>query len=380
LVDFSKFDVDGNGWVDAVFVVHAGPGGEVTGNPWDIWSHAWATSYPIAVDNVLVYGYSMEPEDGRIGVFSHELGHVLGLPDLYDYGGDSNGLGDWTIMAGGSWGNGGITPVHFDAWCKTKLGFITPIEVAPGTLDVVQLPPVEYSQVVYKMYMDNQPDFQYFLVENRRKKGFDYYLPGPGLLIYHCDDTVSTGNNLQWYPGYTDSGHFLVALEQADGQWGLEKNYGSNNGDPYPGTWSKFTLNDTTIPDTRTYSFLSTGVCVEKISTSMDTMTASLCGGSPIGILQSSAEGKMQSAKLGQNVPNPFRSATLISYTLSSASHVSVEIYDLSGALVETLKDGMDGPGAHQVYWNPKNHESGIFFYRLKAGAFEYTRKMILVR
>ncbi|MFC1800235.1 M6 family metalloprotease domain-containing protein, partial [Candidatus Eisenbacteria bacterium] len=116
-IDFSQYDNDGpdgipdsgddDGFVDALFVVHAGPGAEVTGSPYDIWSHAWGTYNYVPVDGVYVYGYSMEPEDGDIGVFCHELGHVLGLPDFYDYGYDSRGAGYWSVMAGGSWGGGG---------------------------------------------------------------------------------------------------------------------------------------------------------------------------------------------------------------------------------------------------------------------------------
>ena len=70
-VNFANYDGDGDGWVDALFVVHAGPGAEVTGDPNDIWSHAWGTSAPIWVDGVRALGYAMMPEDGRIGVFCH---------------------------------------------------------------------------------------------------------------------------------------------------------------------------------------------------------------------------------------------------------------------------------------------------------------------
>ena len=97
-VDFSQFDEDSDGMVDALFVVHAGPGAEETGDPNYVWSHKWQLSNTgsgcpgaYQVDGVEVDVYSMEPErfetySGRItvGVFAHEFGHVLGLPDLYD--------------------------------------------------------------------------------------------------------------------------------------------------------------------------------------------------------------------------------------------------------------------------------------------------------
>ncbi len=129
-INFDLYDNNGDGVVDALFIVHAGPGYEDTGNFNYIHSHAWQTTYTMDVDDVHVRGYSMEPEETgsggmiNIGVFCHEFGHVLGLPDLYDYDYDSEGVGAWSLMAGGSWGGGGAIPVHFDAWCKYKLGWV----------------------------------------------------------------------------------------------------------------------------------------------------------------------------------------------------------------------------------------------------------------
>jgi M6 family metalloprotease-like protein len=131
-IDYSLYDNSGDGEVDALFVVHAGPGYEDTGNLNYIHSHAWVMSRRFYLDGVELYRYSMEPEETAsnrlvtIGVFCHEFGHVLGLPDLYDYDYDSQGVGDWSVMAGGCWGGGGARPVHFDAWSKYQLGFAVP--------------------------------------------------------------------------------------------------------------------------------------------------------------------------------------------------------------------------------------------------------------
>lgn len=98
-VDFSRYDNDSDGYVDALMVVHAGRGAEFTGNANDIWSHVWAVSFPRLKDGVYIYSYSMQPEywmsarDMTLGVFSHELGHVFRLSDLYDYDYDSEGAG-----------------------------------------------------------------------------------------------------------------------------------------------------------------------------------------------------------------------------------------------------------------------------------------------
>ncbi|MFQ6093986.1 MAG: M6 family metalloprotease domain-containing protein, partial [bacterium] len=120
-IDFSQYDGDGDGAVDALFIVHAGPAGEETGDPNHIWSHkatipananGTGKGY-MSDDGVKVAAYTMEPEedgDGRlitIGVFCHEYGHLLGLPDLYDRDNSSAGIGNWGLMGGGSWGGDG---------------------------------------------------------------------------------------------------------------------------------------------------------------------------------------------------------------------------------------------------------------------------------
>jgi len=135
-IDFSQYDNDGDGYVDGLFIIHAGPGAELTGNNDDIWSHAWVTSYEMNVDGVKVWHYSTEPEywaspgDMTCGVFAHEMGHaVFGLPDLYDTDNSSAGLGEWSLMASGSWSGLtglGSSPAFPDAWCLSQMGIVNP--------------------------------------------------------------------------------------------------------------------------------------------------------------------------------------------------------------------------------------------------------------
>jgi M6 family metalloprotease-like protein len=282
-VNFADYDRDGNGFVDALFVVHAGPGAEETGDPCDIWSHRWVTHSYVYVDGVKVYDYSTEPEvrsGGALvdmGVFCHEFGHVLGLPDLYDTDYSSEGLGNWSIMAGGSWNNGGRTPAHFDAWCKSQLGFssVNPLSSNQTNVEILQ---AETSPVSYRLWTSGGGGSEYFLVENRQKTGFDAYLPGPGLLIYHVDETES--NSSEWCPGDPPTPHYEVALEQADGRFQLEGCFGGPNtgdvGDPFPGSRNKRAFDDTTNPGSRDYYDNSTQVAVWNISDSDSAMYANM--------------------------------------------------------------------------------------------------------
>jgi immune inhibitor A len=127
--DRYDYDGDGNfnesdGYIDHFQAIHAGEGEEAGASPDAIWSHRWyvnATDFgktgPTLSDGTQVlYGgarignsdyyigdYTVEPENGGVGVFAHEYGHDLGLPDFYDTSGGDNGTGFWTLMSAGSW-------------------------------------------------------------------------------------------------------------------------------------------------------------------------------------------------------------------------------------------------------------------------------------
>jgi len=270
-VDFSQFDNDNDGYVDALFVVHAGVGRESSGSPNDIHSHAWSIN-PQTRDGVIISGYSMEPElhntSGtmvRMGVFGHEFGHVLGLRDLYDTDYSSSGVGRWSMMAGGSWNGGGLSPSHFDAWSKYQLGWVNPI-VVDSNMTNISIPASEDSAVSYILWTEGQISSEYFIVENRQQIGFDSALPSSGLLIYHVDESVS-GNSNDWHP--------LVMVEQADGLFHLQNNSNSgDSGDPFPGSYSVTTFNDNTTPGSRDYNNFLTYVSVSNISHAGGIITA----------------------------------------------------------------------------------------------------------
>jgi immune inhibitor A len=283
-VDFSQYDNDGDGYVDALFVIHAGPGAEFTGATTDVWSHAWVTQNVPRVDGVRVLHYSIEPEywqtagDMTIGVYAHELGHAaFGLPDLYDRDYSSKGLGRWSLMAGGSWNGpspGGAFPALPDAWSHAQMGFLTPTIISASVMGR-SCEAVESSPQAFALWNNGTVGSEYFLVENRQRTGYDSYLPGDGLLVYHVDESVGSQNDDEWYPGQTANGHYLVALEQADGSYHLERNTNSGDaGDPYPGGTSNHTFTVATTPGSMDYAFQASAVSILNISSSGSTMTA----------------------------------------------------------------------------------------------------------
>lgn len=298
-IDFSQFDNDGpdgiansgddDGVVDAVFIIHAGPGYE-EGHCGKIWSHASGTYFETN-DNaknggkIRIERYSIQPEEKcsgdliNMGVFSHEYGHILGIPDLYDYDYDAQGAGRWTLMASGSWNGNGAAPAHFDAWSKLQLGWVQPENILTYKNKAI-IPAAEFTPTVYRLWTDGDTTSkQYFLIENRQKLGlFDAGLPGEGLIIYHVDD-YKWSNDEQYIPGEGSSyQHYHVAVEQADGLFQLERNANQGDvGDPYPGTTNRREFAGFfPYPTSRDYTEEDSKVAVLSISDNDSVMYANL--------------------------------------------------------------------------------------------------------
>lgn len=119
----------------------------------------------------------------NISVFAHEFGHMLGLPDLYarpELPG-SEGVGVWCAMSN-QVGNG--KPQHFSAWCREQLGWIRPTLIDPRVKQKLVLGPIEDDPTQCVKVAVRADGSEYFLLENRQKKGFDESLPASGLLVW----------------------------------------------------------------------------------------------------------------------------------------------------------------------------------------------------
>lgn len=271
-INFGPYDNDSNGFVDAFVVVHAGGGAEETGSLGDIWSHKWVLPSEYSSDGTKIFAYLTVPEDARIGVCAHELGHLLfGFPDLYDIDNSSEGIGNWCLMAGGSWGGGGDTPTHPSAWCKSQQAWVTVQNVTTnGTLSIAD---VKDAHTVYRLWKDGAGSQEYFLVENRQQNRMDVSLPDGGLLIWHIDDAIA--NN-------SDESHYKVGLEQADGALHMENNTNRGDpGDPFPGSTANRNFTNTSTPNSKSYGGMNTCVSVTAISDPAAVMTANVqvqCG------------------------------------------------------------------------------------------------------
>lgn len=83
---------------------------------------------------------------------------------------------------------------------------------------------------------------------------------------------------------------------------------------------------------------------------------------------------------LSQNYPNPFNSQTVIGFELKEPSHAKLEIFDITGAKIVTLVAQEMAPGKHGVFWDADGYSSGIYYYRLVAGEYHQTEKMLLIK
>lgn len=215
--DYSQYDSDGNGSVDAVNIFYAGD----CWNAWGegLWPHQGSVSFH--ADNVAVTKYQISPMGSQLvlGTFCHENGHLLmNWPDLYDYDFDSMGVGNYCLM--GYSGPDPSNPVQPCAYLKDDADWE---DVTVVTSAQMGLSASATGNRAFKFKRPGHSN-EYFLIENRQRTERDESLPDQGLAVWHIDE--DGWNNWQQQ---TQDYHYEVTLVQADGEWDLEGN--SNYGD-----------------------------------------------------------------------------------------------------------------------------------------------------
>ncbi|WP_233400138.1 M6 family metalloprotease domain-containing protein [Segatella copri] len=250
LVDFSQYDHNQDGYIDNIYFFYAGKGEADSGDGNAIWPHsayysdmakdAGLSETSLKLNGVEVGNYTcsneingtlITPQPAGIGTFVHEFGHVLGLADHYDvnYGMTTFAPGSFDTMAQASYNNNGNTPAAFSAYERACLGWIDLTMLKNGVDSLNVLPDLNDSNKAYVVPVGGTNDEEYFIMENRQKKGWDAFIPGHGMLLWHIDyDAKAWEKNELNITGT----HQRVDIVEADNK--LTDN--TRAGDPFPGT------------------------------------------------------------------------------------------------------------------------------------------------
>lgn len=265
-LDFANYDWNNDGYVDFVYVIYAGKGEADGGAKTTIWPHNYSVQTIIQykgygtysvyskadtkLDGKYLDNYAMSQElNGSTGartgngVFCHEFGHVIGLPDFYDtqYGTNYNNRltpNEWDVMDGGGYNGSCHCPPNYSAWEKYFMGWLTPVNLGSegAVLTLYANGTAEHN--VYQINTSGNLEkatkegLNYY-IENRQKSGWDTYLPASGMLIWKVNFsssawTSNAPNNTANSPRYTliiPSGTMIGSSGGAKNVWP----YGSTN-------------------------------------------------------------------------------------------------------------------------------------------------------
>ena len=198
LADFSRYDGDGDGVVDFVYVVYAGSDEAQTAIEECVWAHAFNVSLTLP-DGMRVGRYACSGElfvdlaglPAGIGTFVHEFSHILGLPDFYNTKADDFTMDVWSVMDYGMYNRGGFVPCAYTAFERYSLGWLplrtldAPATMSIGTTDEEGRGYRIFTSDIDSMKFISEADTaSFYMVETIRREGWNKYAYAEGLLIY----------------------------------------------------------------------------------------------------------------------------------------------------------------------------------------------------
>ncbi len=374
--NFANYDNDGDGTVDGVYVIYAGYGEEAGASANAIWAHAWNIT-PVTKDGKTISKYSCSAElrgnSGTtitsIGVICHEFGHVLGAPDYYDTdystGGQFTGTGNWDMMASGSWNNNGVTPAHHNAYTKVKIyGWATATLLSSAANVTVK--PVKDNKSFYQI--NSTTSGEYWIMENRQQVGFDAYVPGHGLVIYHVHKDVATASSSNNINATYPQKMYPVCASATTNPGTTSSTYGSINsaGCPFPGSSNKTSFTDATTPNMKSWAGANTNSPMTNIAENATTkdITFAFMGGSgggtaPTATTVAASSITTSSATLNGTV-NANNATTTVTFewgtTTSLGNSINATPNSVTGTTNTNVTANLTGLSANTTY-----------YYRVKA-------------
>lgn len=253
-LDFSKYDIDGDGFIDFLFVIFAGYG-EAQGGPYEsvwpammdlsnyVFDYFDGLNLGVAACSCELKGNSGTNLDG-ISTICHEFSHILGLADIYDSSnsGFGHGMCHYDIMDIGAYNDNFVTPSGYTAMDKFTLGWISPRTLETDQQDVTLRQFDETHDAIFIVNPDNRDE--YYTLENRQQQGWDKGIPGHGLVISYChyDKQLWKRNTVNAPAAFYEH----VAIVAADNAWTTSP--AGEAGDPFPGTSANTSFSGATTP------------------------------------------------------------------------------------------------------------------------------------
>lgn len=263
----ADYDSDNDGNIDCVFLVYAGLGQNFGGGPSTVWAVTSTSASAATFKGKNVGLYTMAAElapikvsndndnymISGIGVACHEFSHAMGLPDIYPYNAsaqvDNQEMEYWDLMDGGEYVRNGFAPTAYTAWEKAQMGWDVDIRTLEQNGSYTMSTTTEQGGTAYKMTNPaNKNGNEYMMLENVQRTGWNRYVPGHGLLVYHVYDQntvymTTKLNDTKGRPGMAvvpaDSACLSSYLAQNQSTYAQ-----SHYGDPFPGTSRLTRLND----------------------------------------------------------------------------------------------------------------------------------------
>lgn len=285
-IDFSQYDNDGDGVIDNVYIFYAGYGEADGGPASSVWPHSWDVTeafpdskYMFDGKTLNHYACSNELRDGMgkvisgIGVFCHEFSHVMGLPDLYSttY---TNAFtpGAWSLMDVGSYNNNSLTPPLHTAYERYCLGWIEPAELKdPCNVTMKAATHIGHYDDAY--IIKTSKESEYYILENRQQAGWDAFIPGHGMLVWHINFVPDI-----WNMNIVNVGKQYVDIVEADN----DRSFYSVEGDAFPGTAGVTAFTDDTTPSMITWTGERLHAPITEIKEKDGTVTFMFKGGEDI--------------------------------------------------------------------------------------------------
>lgn len=253
-LDFSKYDINNDGFVDFLFIIYAGYG-QAQGGPYEsvwpamqdlsnyVFDYFDGLNLGVAACSCELKGNSGTNLDG-IGTICHEFSHILGLADIYDTSNQGgHGMSHYDIMDVGSYNDNQITPSGYTAMDKFTLGWLEPRVLEASEKDV-RLEPFDSShESIFIVNPDNANE--YYTLENRQQQGWDKGIPGHGLVISYCHYVPAFWRR-NVVNAASASGYEHVCIVAADNSWAVTN--AEEAGDPFPGTLKNTSFSANTKP------------------------------------------------------------------------------------------------------------------------------------